>query len=322
MSTEPETLALERLQQDRLLTLIEKLSENPEISPEKLKIIVDLQTQVEDRQAEEEFDDAMLRAQDDVQELDWDKVNKESASKNRYVSYPKIDRMLRPLRKKYGFSQSYDTAPGDTPDMPWACCDVTHITTVNGVRRRFRRRYRLPMPIDASGPKGGGVMTKPQAVHSGMSYMMRKLSQMIWNIPLLIDKDDNDGNAVGSEMDTSKAQALHAIYDLLDDFRKKATLKFLAEKLTRPISQVEDIPGDKYNDAHKTFAKALKSQTEEHAPENAKILDPQVMTLQEMIEGQNCKSDFLAHFEVKKIGDLPSTKYQEALTWLEAQRRK
>jgi hypothetical protein len=89
---------------NRFLDLIEKVVTNPEVPVEKIKALMDMQILLEDREAEKAFDAAMIDAQDDVQALAWDKVNREKDS--RHASYPKIDKMLRPIRKKYGFTMS------------------------------------------------------------------------------------------------------------------------------------------------------------------------------------------------------------------------
>src|ERR1044071_1522644 len=120
------------------LDVIREVVANPDVPVEKLQAIMDMQFQLEDRRAEQEFDQAMIQAQDEIQELAWDK---KGGSSNQYVSYPKMDRMLRPIRKKYGFTQSYDTEPGPTADLVILCSDVSH-------KGGHKRRYRTPMPID------------------------------------------------------------------------------------------------------------------------------------------------------------------------------
>ena len=149
---------------NQLLDLIQAVVTNPDVSVEKIQALWDMQKQMEEKAAESAFDAALLAAQEEIEGLAWDKFN--SSNQNHYVSYPKIEKMLKPIRKKHGFTQSYDSEPGPTPEMAFFCCDVIH-------KGGHRRRYRLPMPIDGSGPKGGGVMTKSQAVGNGTSYSMR-----------------------------------------------------------------------------------------------------------------------------------------------------
>lgn len=225
--------------EDPYLDLIREVTANPELSAEKLKILVDMRVELENREADRLFDAAMFAAQQDVQALAWDKINPEKGSRN--VSYPKIDKMLRPVRVKHGFTMSWDTEPGQTLDMAILCCDVSH---TGG----HRRRYRTPMPIDGQGPKGGGVMTKSQAVNSGTSYGMRNLAKMIFNIPMLVDKEDKDGNAPYETITEKQIADLIA----LAEETKSDIGKFCAYY---KIDKIENLPATMYQGAVKAFEK-------------------------------------------------------------------
>lgn len=226
-------------QEDPYLDLIRDVTSNPELSAEKLKILVDMRLLLEDREAEKQFDAAMFVAQDEVKGLKWDK---RGGSQNRYVSYPKIDQMLRPVRRKNGFTQSWDTEPGPTPDLVILCSDVSH---VGG----HKRRYRTPMPIDGQGPKGGGVMTKNQAVNAGTSYGMRNLSKMIWDIPMLIDEDDKDGNAPYETITESQVADLRALADECKIGKETAAdcLKAMVDYFK--VDKVENLPKSSFKSA-------------------------------------------------------------------------
>lgn len=313
MSAKEETLALERPEQDKFLALIEKVIVNKEVDADKLRVLVDLQIQLEDRQAEKAFDADMIEAQSEVRGLAWDKVNTERNSRN--VSYPKIDSMLRPIRQKYGFTQTWDSEPSPMADMMVVCCDVIH-------RSGHRRRYRLPMPIDNMGPKGGsGVMTKQQAVVSGSSYGIRKLASMIWDIPLLVDKDDNDGNAIQTTITDAQVKELRKLFDRLGMARQKKALEYL--KLEVPENDeslgkvLENLPTRSYNNALKALIAAVKNDG------TVTVTQDQEATLIALIDeiGDNCKADFLKANKIKKIGELSANQYQGALAALQQQRR-
>lgn len=235
--------ALEKINGNGLIDLIEKVVTNPEVSVEKIKALMDMQLLLEDRQAEKAFDAAMIEAQDDVQALAWDKVNREKDSRN--VSYPKIDKMLRPVRRKHGFTMSWDTEPGPSVDIAILCCDVSH-------KGGHRRRYRTPMPIDGQGPKGGGVMTKPQAVNSGTSYGMRNLAKMIWNIPMLVDKEDTDGNVPYETISESQAADLIALAEETGSDIKKFCAYY-------KIDKVENLPASVFQSAVTAFNKKRRA---------------------------------------------------------------
>lgn len=318
-ATKEETLALERPQPDEFLALIEKVALNPEIDAEKLKVIVGLKLQLEDRAAEKAFDAAMQEAQKEVEALEWDKINKES-SKNRWVSFPKIDAMLKPIREKYGFSESFGVEPElPSPNLMMMYSDVTY----KGPEGTHRRRFHLPMSISGEGPKGGGVMSAPQAVGNGTSYGMRYLEKLIWKIPMLVDKDDNDGNPIRSTVSEPQAKILRDLDNRLSEATHEKVMTYLSNTYKQDIKAVEDIPSARYKHAETTLARALNSEGKAKPDQEASINDIQITTLQEVIEGigKNCKSDFLAHFKIKRIGELPVGKYPDALKWLEGRRR-
>jgi hypothetical protein len=94
---------------------------------------------------------------------------------------------VRPIYAGHGFALSFNTAEAPGPEQARIVCDVSH---VGG----HTRRYHIDMPVDGKGARGGDVMTKTHAMGSGVSYGMRYLLRMIFN--LAIDYDD-DGNAAG-----------------------------------------------------------------------------------------------------------------------------
>lgn len=238
---------------NQYLDLISQVVTNPDVPVEKIKALMDMQLLLEDRQSEKEFDAAMIEAQNDVQELRWDKVNTEKNS--RHASYPKIDKMLKPVRIKYGFGMSWDTEPGPTPDMAVLCCDVSH-------KGGHRRRYRTPMPIDGQGPKGGGVMTKSQAVNSGTSYQMRNLAKMIWNIPILVDKDDKDGNAPYEAITEKQAADLRALADEVKKESETTADVIKAFCTYMKIDTLEGLPAKSYATAVAAFEKRRAGTSE------------------------------------------------------------
>lgn len=288
MSTEIQTSG------NQYLDLIRQVVTNPDVPVEKIKALMDMELLLEDRAAEKQFDAALIAAQEDVQTLRWDKVNTEKNSRN--VSYPKIDKMLRPVRIKHHFTQSWDTEAGTTPDMAMLCCDLIH---AGG----HKRRYRTPMPIDGQGPKGGGVMTKPQAVNSGTSYGMRNLAKMIWNIPMLVDKEDIDGNEPTAAITREQVAALKKVISETKSDSKKFCAHFKIEK-------VEDLPAAKYEDALKAFEK-----------KRARISETQAADLKAIAEEVNVDIPaFCAQFGVRALANLPANKYADALTALQSKR--
>jgi hypothetical protein len=218
--------------------------------------------------------------------------------------------MLKPIREKYGFSESFGVEPElPAPNLMMMYSDVTHKTEAGSHRRRFH----LPMSISGEGPKGGGVMTAAQAVGNGSSYGMRYLEKLIWKIPMLVDKDDNDGNQIRATVSDAEKANLEKMLRPFDDFRKK---KFL-EKFK--IDSLADLPKSQYNRAIDTINQVIATEAKKGAMVNA----DQVATLTGLIEeiGGDCKETFLKANQIKKVGELPAGQYQGALKELQDKRR-
>lgn len=145
-----------------------------------------LQEKAMARDAEVQFNEAMNRAQAEIGRIAPDLENPQTRS--RYASYSALDRVIRPVYVKEGFSLSFDTADSGKDEMVRVLCYVSH-------RDGHTRRYQVDMPADGKGAKGGDVMTKTHATGAAMSYGMRYLLKSIFNVA--VGEDDNDGNSNG-----------------------------------------------------------------------------------------------------------------------------
>ena len=136
--------------------------------------------------------------------------------------------------------------------------------------------------------------------------------------------DDTAPASTEPRISEPQAKILNDIYGRLSEPTRLKVLEYMTNTYKQEIKAVEDIPAGRYKHAETTLARALNSEGSEKSSQNATISDVQVTTLQEVIEGigKTCKQDFLAHFKIKKIGDLLANKYPDALKWLEQQRRK
>ena len=171
---------------DSTVGLFERLARDPNTSVEKIERLMGLWERNEGRLAENAFNKAMSEAQAEMEPISADATNPQTHS--RYASYAQLDRALRPIYTQHGFGLSFDT--GETPleTHVRVCCKVTHIGG-------FARDYHLDMPADGKGAKGGDVMTKTHATGSALSYGMRYLLKMIFNVA--VGEDDDDGNEAG-----------------------------------------------------------------------------------------------------------------------------
>jgi len=152
---------------------------------EQLQILQEMYFKDMARKAEIEFNLAMNAVQMEIGRIAPNLTNPQTRS--RYASYDKLDRELRPIYTRHGFSLSFGTDPSVQPEveMVRVVCYVSH-------QAGHTRTYHYDMPADGKGAKGGDVMTKTHARGSAGSYGMRYLLKMIFNIA--IGEDDDDGN--------------------------------------------------------------------------------------------------------------------------------
>lgn len=150
--------------------------------------LVSLQEHMAAKDAEQAFNAAMSRAQAGMGRISADATNPQT--KSRYATYAAIDKVLRPIYSAEGFALSFDTGEV-TAELLEVLCYVSHSAG-------HTRTYRTHMPNDGKGAKGGDVMTKTHANGAAMSYGMRYLVKMIFNVA--VGEDDNDGNGKGQQM--------------------------------------------------------------------------------------------------------------------------
>lgn len=171
-----------------VLHMIERAARDPSIDINKLQQLMDMRERIATRTAEADFDKALTAAQSGMGRVRTDSNNPQT--KSRYASYGALDAAMRSVYTSHGFALSFNTeAPA--LEIVRVICRVSH---QNG----HSRTYQIDMPADGKGAKGGDVMTKTHATGSAVSYGMRYLLKMIFNIAVS-DHDDDDGNAAGGK---------------------------------------------------------------------------------------------------------------------------
>lgn len=151
------------------------------VSVDVIERLTKLQSEQVEYQAMVEFNEAMHRCQ-----LAMQPIRAEAESdKGKYANYAQIDRIVRPIYTKEGFSLSF--SDGEPIGEGWLriICYVA--------RSGFIREYRKDMPLVTVGAKGNAVMTPIHAQGSADLYAKRYLISDIFNIAIDKSKDD-DGN--------------------------------------------------------------------------------------------------------------------------------
>ncbi len=169
-----------------IMAVISRAAADPSTDVDKLERLMGMYERLEGRKAEQAFNEAMSAAQAEIGVVGVNKKNSQTNSK--YATYDALDRAVRPVYVRHGFSLSFDTAEGAPTDHIRLLCRVGHIGG-------FTRTHHVDMPADGKGAKGGDVMTRTHAAGSAFSYGQRYLLKLIFNIAT---GEDDDGNAASA----------------------------------------------------------------------------------------------------------------------------
>jgi hypothetical protein len=166
-----------------LLEVISRAASDPNVDVDKMERLMAMHERITARQAEAAFNAAMESCQAEMQPISADATNPQTRSK--YATYGKLDRALRPIYTKHGFSLSFSDGETTKPD---------HVRVLAVLRHKggFRETHYKDMPADGKGAKGGDVMTKTHAAGAAQQYGMRYLLKGIFNVA--VGEDDKDGN--------------------------------------------------------------------------------------------------------------------------------
>jgi hypothetical protein len=173
-----------------LIQAIAAAASDPQVDIEKMERLWAMHERMTNRSNEEAFNSAMSRAQAEMRPISTDATNPQTRS--RYATYAKLDNALRPIYTKHGFSVSFDNGEGAPEGHVRVLAYVSH-------SGGHSRTYHCDMPADGKGAKGGDVMTKTHASGSAMSYGMRYLLKMVFNVAVGETDDDGNGGSDGDD---------------------------------------------------------------------------------------------------------------------------
>lgn len=164
-------------------TELVRLASDPNFNPATLQALIAMHERSGALIAVQHFNAAMSAAQAAMRHVAADASNPQT--KSRYASYAAIDKALRPIYTTNGFALSFDTDESPIAQHVRVLCYLTHAAG-------HVKTYHVDMPADGKGAKGGDVMTLTHAAGAAMSYGMRYLVKMIFNVA--VGEEDRDGN--------------------------------------------------------------------------------------------------------------------------------
>ena len=212
--------------------MVERCARDPSVDVVKMREIIAMRREMLMQDAEQAFNEAMSHIQGEMRSVAADASNPQTRS--RYASFHALDRATRPIYTKHGLGLSFDTEEGAPENYIRVVCYVT--------RAAYCRKYRIDMPADGKGAKGGDVMTRTHAAGSAVTYGKRYLLGMIFNIAI---GEDDDGNAANEASPRINQDQVGELLALIEDVgaNKVAFLKYLK------IDALADLPAKKFKDA-------------------------------------------------------------------------
>ena len=198
-----------------LIHVIAAAASNPAVDVDKMERLWAMHEKLTNRANEEAFNAAMNKAQAEMGRVSADAANQQTRSV--YATYGQLDKAVRPIYSRHGFSISFNEGEGAPEGHARILAYVSHSAG-------HTRTYKLDMPNDGKGAKGGDVMTKTHATGSAHTYGRRYLLKDIFNIAIGENDDDgNGGDAGGDErQQAQKSPEAQARERLLDAGRAAA----------------------------------------------------------------------------------------------------
>lgn len=229
------------------LAFIARAASDPAVDVNKMERLYEMAEKMEARQAEIAFNESMAAMslelprvkKNGAVEYAVDKSNKSGPKEQafKFATYEDIDRAIRPILSKHGFTISYTTEPRTSDGG--GCVVVGTLRHVRG----HKQSASISLALDNSGGKNN-----LQAMASTTSYGQRYTLKMLIN--LVFEGEDTDGN-LPQPITTEQAAAfdlrLRAISDkALPNFLKWAKVELLTDiqaknydKMAKAITNME-----------------------------------------------------------------------------------
>lgn len=213
-----------------IIQVIERAALNPDIDVEKMERLLAMQERVMARRAEQEFNEALVAAKQEMPQVARDARN--STTNSTYSRLETLAAAADPVIVKHGFVPSFGTDVSPLDGHYRITCALSH---VGG----HTRNYHADIPSDLVGMKGNPNKTPTHAFGSTLSYGRRYLKLLIFDIATR-DDDDGNGAATGGVIsDEQLAELRKMIADLNAEEPKVCAFA--------KIDRLEDLPAKRFD---------------------------------------------------------------------------
>jgi hypothetical protein len=246
-ATEPQS------QEQQVTNALMQSIESGTLQPEQLKMVLDAQERILDRQAKQAFAADMALCQAEMPAVIKSGYNTHTES--RYEKIDDLNNAIKPAYTKFGFAVSFNTVSFNScaavkEDWIGMKATVSH-------KLGWSEEHTYELPMDGKGLRGNDNMTGIHGVASSRQYMRRYLLKEIFNITTTEDgQQDDDGNCGASGQFITQDQAIE-ISDLVTETKAntKAFLKFCG------APTIEEIRADRYEKAKDMLLKKKGGQS-------------------------------------------------------------
>lgn len=231
-----------------MIQVIERAATDPNVDMDKMERLLAMKERLDAKEAETEFNQAMSELQSTMGRISADSTNPQTHSQ--YATYAKLDAKLRPMYTAAGFSLSFDTEESPIPETIKVVCYVSHTAG-------HTRTYKVDMAADGKGAKGGAVMSRTHAAGSAMSYGMRYLLKMIFNVA--VGEDDDDGNQASVTVERITEDQVNTIHARITDngVNMELFLKWLKQDLK--CDSLENISLQAYDHVNRRIDSGIRA---------------------------------------------------------------
>ena len=180
--------------QDDFFTVVAIAARDPNVNVEKMRALLELQVQIEQRQAEGRFNESFAKVRASMPAIV--KGAKNPSTNSSYVKLEDVQKVVEPILREHNFTLSFSADESKLANHYGVCAELVHTTLVDGKPISFTKKHRLDVPSDSMGMKGNQNKTMTHGMGSALSYGERYLIKMIFNLRFIGEDDDGNGPRV------------------------------------------------------------------------------------------------------------------------------
>jgi len=179
-----------------LETLKRAVDEGKDI--ETLERLLQMSERIQDRQAQQDFWSDFHQARAEMPKISA--RGKNQTTNSTYALMEDVQAKIVPVYTRFGFNMIFSTDVSPLEGHTRIIAQVTH-------RGGHSESYSTDLPIDDVGMKGTRNKTPIHATGSAHKYGQRYLTTLVWNVEIVKNPLDDDGNAAGAEPIITDEQA-------------------------------------------------------------------------------------------------------------------